>query len=59
MIFQLRDTDHQVGEKLAEVYAKLSDIEADKAPARAAVILHGLGFTTAMQVRQIHRNLTY
>uniref|UniRef100_A0A4X1UQ81 ATP-binding cassette sub-family F member 3 n=1 Tax=Sus scrofa TaxID=9823 RepID=A0A4X1UQ81_PIG len=35
--------------QLAEVYAKLEEIEADKAPARASVILAGLGFTPKMQ----------
>ncbi|XP_067140613.1 ATP-binding cassette sub-family F member 3 [Centruroides vittatus] len=35
--------------RLAEVYAQLQQIEADKAPARASVILAGLGFTPKMQ----------
>ncbi|KAH0512615.1 ATP-binding cassette sub-family F member 3 [Microtus ochrogaster] len=35
--------------QLAEVYSKLEEIEADKAPARASVILAGLGFTPKMQ----------
>ncbi|XP_066934518.1 ATP-binding cassette sub-family F member 3-like [Clytia hemisphaerica] len=35
--------------RLSEIYAKLADIEADKAPARAAMILDGLGFTPEMQ----------
>nr|XP_004227440.3 ATP-binding cassette sub-family F member 3 [Ciona intestinalis] len=35
--------------RLTEIYAKLSEIEADKAPARAAVVLDGLGFTPEMQ----------
>ncbi|XP_073778302.1 ATP-binding cassette sub-family F member 3 [Danio rerio] len=35
--------------RLSEVYAKLEEIEADKAPARASVILAGLGFTSKMQ----------
>ncbi|XP_008068889.1 ATP-binding cassette sub-family F member 3 isoform X1 [Carlito syrichta] len=35
--------------QLAEIYAKLEEIEADKAPARASVILAGLGFTSKMQ----------
>merc|ERR1712176_803505 len=38
-----------VSSKLSEVYAKLADIEADKAPARAAMILDGLGFSSKMQ----------
>ncbi|KAM9224713.1 ATP-binding cassette sub-family F member 3 [Dugong dugon] len=35
--------------QLVEIYARLEEIEADKAPARASVILAGLGFTPAMQ----------
>ncbi|XP_034021205.1 ATP-binding cassette sub-family F member 3 [Thalassophryne amazonica] len=35
--------------RLSEVYAKLEEIEADKAPARASVILAGLGFSPRMQ----------
>lgn len=35
--------------ELSAVYAKLTEIEADKAPARAALILFGLGFSTEMQ----------
>ncbi|XP_061575934.1 ATP-binding cassette sub-family F member 3 [Cololabis saira] len=35
--------------RLTEVYAKLEEIEADKAPARASVILAGLGFSPKMQ----------
>ncbi|XP_055015824.1 ATP-binding cassette sub-family F member 3 [Boleophthalmus pectinirostris] len=35
--------------RLSEIYAKLEEIEADKAPARASVILAGLGFTPRMQ----------
>ncbi|ERE76672.1 ATP-binding cassette sub-family F member 3-like protein [Cricetulus griseus] len=35
--------------QLAEIYTKLEEIEADKAPARASVILAGLGFTPKMQ----------
>ncbi|XP_047450560.1 ATP-binding cassette sub-family F member 3 [Mugil cephalus] len=34
---------------LSEIYAKLEEIEADKAPARASVILAGLGFSPKMQ----------
>ena len=34
-------------EHLGEVYAKLSEIDADRAPARAAEILAGLGFSQA------------
>ncbi|XP_059358539.1 ATP-binding cassette sub-family F member 3 [Carassius carassius] len=35
--------------RLSEIYAKLEEIEADKAPARASVILAGLGFSAVMQ----------
>ncbi|MGB7037422.1 MAG: ABC-F family ATP-binding cassette domain-containing protein [Xanthobacteraceae bacterium] len=34
-------------EELAEIYAHLNTIDADRAPARAAEILNGLGFGTA------------
>ncbi|XP_053566308.1 ATP-binding cassette sub-family F member 3 [Bombina bombina] len=35
--------------RLTEIYGKLEEIEADKAPARASVILAGLGFKHTMQ----------
>lgn len=35
--------------ELTEVYAELQALEADKAPARAGIILAGLGFTKEMQ----------
>ncbi|KAK9520346.1 hypothetical protein VZT92_020239 [Zoarces viviparus] len=35
--------------RLTEIYGKLEEIEADKAPARASVILAGLGFSPKMQ----------
>ncbi|XP_030072314.1 ATP-binding cassette sub-family F member 3 [Microcaecilia unicolor] len=35
--------------KLSEIYTKLEEIEADKAPARASIILAGLGFNPRMQ----------
>jgi len=38
-----------MGTELSNIYAKLSEIEADKAPARASLILFGLGFTNEMQ----------
>ncbi len=37
--------------RLQQIYAELSAIEADKAPARASEILAGLGFTPEMQRR--------
>uniref|UniRef100_A0A8D0H9S5 ATP-binding cassette sub-family F member 3 n=1 Tax=Sphenodon punctatus TaxID=8508 RepID=A0A8D0H9S5_SPHPU len=41
--------DGTEGARLSEIYAKLEEIEADKAPARASVILAGLGFNAKMQ----------
>ncbi|XP_054159476.1 ATP-binding cassette sub-family F member 3-like [Oppia nitens] len=43
-------TPEQV-ERLSEVYQHLTAIEADKAPAKASIILSGLGFTHEMQQR--------
>lgn len=37
--------------EMAEVHAKLQELEADSEPARASGILFGLGFTQAMQQR--------
>jgi ATPase subunit of ABC transporter with duplicated ATPase domains len=37
--------------RLQEVYSRLQEIDADGAPARAAMILAGLSFDTAMQAR--------
>ncbi|GIZ00976.1 ATP-binding cassette sub-family F member 3 [Caerostris extrusa] len=41
--------DSQTSGRLQEIYAELQQIEADKAPARASVILAGLGFSSEMQ----------
>ncbi|XP_048460215.1 ATP-binding cassette sub-family F member 3 isoform X2 [Rhincodon typus] len=41
--------DGSESSKLTEIYSKLEEIEADKAPARASVILAGLGFSSKMQ----------
>ena len=35
--------------RLMDIYERLDDMDADKAKARAAMLLHGLGFTTFMQ----------
>lgn len=43
--------DPTLNSKLTEVFAALENIEADKAPARASVILNGLGFNKDMQTR--------
>ena len=41
--------DNNMSSDLSEIYQRLESIEADKAPAKAAVILAGLGFTPKMQ----------
>ncbi|KAM7355059.1 ATP-binding cassette sub-family F member 3 [Cochliomyia hominivorax] len=43
--------DAALSSELSEIYAQLQNIEADKAVARASVILKGLGFDTDMQAR--------
>lgn len=43
--------DPTLSSKLSEVYAALENIDSDKAPARASVILNGLGFNKDMQAR--------
>ncbi|KAI5710184.1 ATP-binding cassette sub-family F member 3 [Diaphorina citri] len=43
--------DANMSTELTQVFAELEAIEADKAPARASVILAGLGFTPEMQKR--------
>ncbi|CAC5384207.1 ABCF3 [Mytilus coruscus] len=42
-------TDAGISTRLSEIYQQLEAMEADKAPAKAAVILAGLGFTPKMQ----------
>jgi len=37
------------GHRMADIQARLLEIDAHSAPARAAIILNGLGFNTAMQ----------
>ncbi|KAG5889243.1 hypothetical protein JTB14_006379 [Gonioctena quinquepunctata] len=41
--------DPDLNTQLTEVYTQLQNIEADKAPAKASIILNGLGFTSEMQ----------
>ncbi|XP_030751245.1 ATP-binding cassette sub-family F member 3 [Sitophilus oryzae] len=41
--------DPDLNTQLSEVYVQLQNIEADKAPAKASIILNGLGFTPQMQ----------
>jgi ATP-binding cassette subfamily F protein 3 len=43
----LRELDLAPPERLGEIYARLAEIGADRAPSRAAEILSGLGFTNA------------
>ncbi|XP_050691355.1 ATP-binding cassette sub-family F member 3-like [Eriocheir sinensis] len=46
------EQDDSLATQLSEVYAELQAIEADKAPAKASVILNGLGFNPEMQTRR-------
>lgn len=46
----LSSSTSTIESRVAEIYSRLNAIEADKAPARAAVVLHGLGFSPEMQV---------
>lgn len=46
-----KNGDASADARLVAVYAKLVEIEADKAQARAAAILSGLGFPPAAQER--------
>lgn len=43
--------DASMSSELTQVFAELEAIESDKAPARASVILAGLGFNPEMQQR--------
>ena len=43
--------DNSQSTRLSEIYAELQAIEADKAPAKAGVILSGLGFSSDRQQR--------
>lgn len=49
--FCLRSAEQDLSTELTEVYTQLLNIEADKAPAKASIILNGLGFTSEMQCR--------
>ncbi|XP_054286429.1 ATP-binding cassette sub-family F member 3-like [Macrosteles quadrilineatus] len=46
------NTDPTLPSELTEVYTQLTSMEADKAPARASVILAGLGFSAEMQLKK-------
>jgi len=43
--------DSSLSSRLTDIYAELEAIEADKAPAKAGVILSGLGFAADRQQR--------
>ncbi len=45
------DARDEAQTRLAEVHARLADMEAESGPARAAALLAGLGFTEADQSR--------
>lgn len=36
-----------------DIYERLDELDADRAEARASNILHGLGFTTPMQLTKV------
>ncbi|KAG8195227.1 hypothetical protein JTE90_027968 [Oedothorax gibbosus] len=45
------DEDKNVSDSLQTIYTELQAVEADKAPAKASVILAGLGFSPEMQIK--------
>lgn len=45
------NADPELSARLSQVYAELQAIDADKAPARAAQILAGLGFSPEQQTK--------
>lgn len=49
ILFFSSSNSAELSSELSEIYVQLSAIEADKAPARASVILDGLGFNPDMQ----------
>lgn len=44
-----RSPNSDLSNELSDIYTQLQNIEADKAPAKASIILNGLGFTPQMQ----------
>lgn len=46
--------DEESQDQLMDVYDRLDDMSADQAEAKAARLLHGLGFTNDMQNKQVH-----
>lgn len=51
IVFYVSSDQSSLSARLTEVYAELQKIEADKAPAKAAIILAGLGFSPKMQTQ--------
>jgi ATP-binding cassette subfamily F protein 3 len=50
----LAEADHATdADRIAEIHTRLADIDAHSAPARAAAILSGLGFSTQDQARAV------
>jgi ATP-binding cassette subfamily F protein 2 len=50
---RLAETDEGANsDRLADIYEQLDELEPDTAPARAAKILHGLGFTREMMFKK-------
>ena len=50
----LAEAEHAIDpDRIAEIHTRLADIDAHSAPARAAAILSGLGFSTADQARAV------
>jgi ATP-binding cassette subfamily F protein 3 len=49
----MRRLDHAAPEEMGDIYARLSEIDADSAPARAAEILAGLGFANVDLTRRM------
>lgn len=50
-LMKLTNPTTEEADRLQQVYVELATIEADKAPAKASIILCGLGFTSEMQSR--------
>ncbi|GMH36634.1 hypothetical protein BSKO_04507 [Bryopsis sp. KO-2023] len=46
------DMTPEVEQRLTDIYEKLDELDSDKAEARAASILHGLGFTKGAQAKK-------
>ncbi len=49
----LAEAEHAAPERLGEIHDRLTAISADSAPARAAIVLDGLGFNAEAQARPV------